>query len=109
MVGSEILGKSRCEVSLNIDESDAFMKTRTGKSFKINHKLKCDNNCLIYLFTCKSCGKQYAEETTYEFCPRWNNYKSNDRKNVWNEDVCMNICLSILKVKVTLIFLEMFP
>ena len=40
-VGSEKCGKSRCDVCLNIQE------TTTGESFKINHKLNCDDNSLI--------------------------------------------------------------
>ena len=87
-VGSVKCGKSRCEVCLNIQETDTFTSTTTGESFKINHKLNCDNNCLIYLLTCKCCGKQYVGETTDEFRLRWNNYKSNDRKNARNE-TCM--------------------
>ena len=84
-VGSEKCGKSRCEVCVNIQETDTFTSTTTGESFKINHKLNCDDNCLIYLLTCKCCGKQYVGETTDEFRLRWNNYKSTDRKNTRNE------------------------
>ena len=87
-VGSVKCGKSRCEVCLSIQETDAFTSTTTGESFKMNHKLNCDNNCLIYLLTCKCCGKQYVGETTDEFRLRWNNYKSNGRKNARNE-TCM--------------------
>ena len=58
---------------------------RTGESFKINYKLNCDDNWLIYLLTCKCCGKQNVRETTEEFWLRWNNYKSNYRKNARNE------------------------
>ena len=54
----------------------------------MNHKLNCDDNCLIYLLTRKCCGKQYIGETTDEFLFRWNNYKSNDRNNARNE-ACM--------------------
>ena len=32
----------------------------TGKTFKINHKLNYDDKCLVYLFACKYCGKQYV-------------------------------------------------
>ena len=46
----------------------------------------CDDKCLIYLFTCGCCGKQYIGETTWEFRFRWNNYKCNDRKYARNED-----------------------
>ena len=63
-----------------------FSSTVTEEMFKINHKLNCDDKCLIYLFTCKCCGKQYFGETTGEFRFRWNNYKCNDRKYARNED-----------------------
>ena len=75
-VGFEKCVKSRCEVCLNIQETDTFMNTTTGESFKINHKLNCNANCLIYLLTCKCYGKQYVGETTDEFRLRWSNYKS---------------------------------
>ena len=87
-VDSVKCGKSRCEVCLSIQETDTFTSTATGESFKINHKLNCDNNSLIYLLTCKCCGKQYVGEATDEFRLRLNNYKSNDRKNARNE-TCM--------------------
>ena len=54
-VGSEKCGKSRCEVCVSIEETDKFTSSTTGESFKINHKFSCDDNYLIYLFTC--CGK----------------------------------------------------
>ena len=47
-----------------------------------------DDNLLIYLVTCKCCGKHYVGKTTDEFRLGWNNYKSNDRKNARNE-ACM--------------------
>ena len=87
-VGSKKCGKSRCEVCLNVEETDTFTSSVTGETFKINHKLNCDDKCLIYLLTCKCCGKQYVGETTDEFRLRWNNYKSNDRKFVQNQ-ACM--------------------
>ena len=84
-VGSEKCGKWRCEVCLNIHETDTFTSTTKGESFKINLKLNCNDNCLIYLLTWKCCGKQYVRETTDEFRLRWNNYKRKDRKNARNE------------------------
>ena len=56
-VGSEKCGKSRCEVCLSIQETDTFTSTTKDESFKINHKLNRNDNCLIYLLTCRSCGK----------------------------------------------------
>ena len=57
-----------------------FQSSVTTETFKINHRLTCDDKCLVYLFTCKTCSKQYTGETTDQFRLRWNNYKSNDRK-----------------------------
>ena len=39
-----------------------------------------DDKCLVYLFRCKTCSKQYAGETTEQPKRRRNNYRSNDRK-----------------------------
>ena len=54
--------------------SDTFWSTATSEGFKVNPKLNCDGNCLIYV-----------GESTDEFCLRWNNYRSNDRKSAQNE------------------------
>ena len=45
-VSSEKCGKPRCEVCLNIHETDTFTSTTTGESFKKNHELNCGDNCL---------------------------------------------------------------
>ena len=100
MVGSEKREKSRCEVCLNIQETATFTSTAAGESFKINHTLNCDSNCLTYLLTCKCCGKQYVGETTDEFRLRWNNYKSNDRKNARNESCKQENLLELFKSEV---------
>ena len=50
--------KPRCEVCINVIETDTFTSTVTGESFKINHKFNCDDRCLIYLLTCNQCRKQ---------------------------------------------------
>ena len=87
-IGSEKCGKSKCEVCFDNQETNTFTSTTTDESFKINHKLNCDGNCLIYLLTCKCCGTQYVQKTTDDFRLKWNNYKNNDRKNAQNE-ACM--------------------
>ena len=92
--------ESRCEVCLNIEETDTFRSTTTGKNLKMNHKLNCNDKCLTYLLTCNCCVKQYVGETTDEAMIG----KMHGRKHI-----CKNICLSILKVKTIVVFLEMFP
>ena len=85
-MGSKGCDKKRCEVCVNVCETDTFSSTVTRETFKINHKLNCDDKCLIYLFTCKCCGKQYVGETTGEYRFRWNNNKYNDSKYTRDED-----------------------
>ena len=90
-VGSEKCGKSRFEVCLDIEKTNTFMRTTPEESFKINQKLSCDFNCLIYVVTCKSCGKKYVGETSDEFRLRWNNHKINDRKKCTDSSIYARI------------------
>ena len=71
---------NRCQVCLNVSETETFTSTVTHMSYKINHSFDCNDKCLIYLLTCKTCLKQYVGSTTDCFRYRWNNYKCNDRK-----------------------------
>ena len=43
---------------------------------KINYHFNCNSKCLIYLFSCKVCGKQYVGFTTDKFRYQWYNYKN---------------------------------
>ena len=78
-VGSFKCKKSRCQVCLNVNETDTFTSTVTKKTYKINHKFDCSDKCLIYLLTCKKCLIQFLGKTVDVFRYRWNNYKSNSR------------------------------
>ena len=85
VVGSFKCYKPRCLVCVNVTETNTFSSTVTGKTYKINHKFDCDENCLVYLLTCKHCGIQYVGQTVADFRYRWNNYKDNCRKHSRNE------------------------
>ena len=87
-VGSFKCGSRRCQVCLNVTETEAFTRTSTNQTYKINHEFSCNESSLIYLLTCKSCRKQYVGKTVDIMCSRWNNYKSNDRKYLVG-DPCM--------------------
>ena len=71
---------NRCQVCLNVSETDTFTSTVTDTSYKINHSFDCKNKCLIYLLTCKTSLKQYVGSTTDCFRYCWNSYKCNGRK-----------------------------
>ena len=79
--------KPRCEVCINVIETDTFTSTATGEIFKINHKFNCDDKCLIYLLTCNQCRKQYVGQTVDSFRFRWNYYKCNCQKHAKGESV----------------------
>ena len=59
------------------DTSSSFV---TKSACKINHNFNCNSKCLIYLLSCKTCGKQYTGKTVDKFRSRWNNYKTDARK-----------------------------
>ena len=87
-VGSVQRKGKRCQTRHNVKETEAFTSTTTGKTFKINHKLNCNDKCLVYLLTCNVCLKQYFGQTVEEFRYRWNNYKNNGR-NYQEYGTCM--------------------
>ena len=70
----------RCHTCDNLKETERFTNTITGKTFKINHKLNCNDKFLLYLLTCNVCLKQYVGQTVKEFRNRSNNYNNNGRK-----------------------------
>ena len=76
---------NKCQVFLNVSETETFTNAVTHTSYKINHGFDCNDKCLIYLLTYKTCLKQYVGSTTDCFRYRWNNYKFNDRKNTRGE------------------------
>ena len=65
-----------------------FSSQVSKETFKINHCFHCNSKCLIYLMSCKVCGKQNMGSTTERFMFRSNNYKSCQRKAERGED-CM--------------------
>ena len=87
-VGSFKCGVRRCQVCLNVTETETFTSTSTNQTYKINHKFNCNESSLIYLLTCKICRKQYVGQTVGIFHSSWKNYKSNDRKYLVGES-CM--------------------
>ena len=79
-VGCGGCGNGRCQVCNNIKVTDTFDSFTTKKSYKIKHKCEYNDKFLIYLFSCRTCGKQYRGEPTDRFRYRWNNYKMEARR-----------------------------
>ena len=53
IVGSIQCKGKRCHTCHNVKETEIFTSTTTGKIFKINHKLNCNDKCLVYILTSK--------------------------------------------------------
>ena len=85
-VGSAKCNGKRCQVCLNINETDTFESFQTKQKYKINHHFNCNDKCLIYFLSCKPCSLQYVGSTTDKFRLRWNNYKENDKKALRGEE-----------------------
>ena len=62
-----------CQTCHNVKRTETFTSTTTGKTFKIIHKLNCNDKCLVYLLTRNVCLKKYVWKTVEEFRYRWNN------------------------------------
>ena len=62
IVGSKGCGKKRCEVCVNVCETDTFASTVTAETFKINHKLNCDDKCLIIFLRASAVARNMLEK-----------------------------------------------
>ena len=87
-VGSFKCNGKRCQVCINVTESNTFSSSVDKKEYVINHSFNCNDKCIIYLLTCNKCKMQYLGKTVDDFRLRWSNYKDNNRKYLRKES-CM--------------------
>ena len=78
--GSPGCSKGRFQTCLNVNNTDIFQIVVTKETYKIKHKFDCGSKCIIYLFSCKTCGLQYVGSTVERFRFRWINYKNCQRE-----------------------------
>ena len=69
--GSSGCNKSTCHTCLNVNNTDVFQSFVRKKTYKIYHKFDCDSKCVIYLFSCKTCGLQHVGSTVERFRFWW--------------------------------------
>ena len=87
-VGSFKCNGKRCQVWINVTESNTFSSSVDKKEYVINHSFNCNDKCIIYFLTCNKCKMQFIAKTVDDFRLRWNNYKDNKRKYLRKEP-CM--------------------
>ena len=57
----------------------SFKSITIQRTYSIRQEiLKCSSEYVVYLFSCKTCCKQYTESTE-DFRPRFNDYRCADR------------------------------
>ena len=60
-----------------IEPGSKFKSFVTKKLYKINFRFDCNSSDVIYLISCKICGRQYTGTAVTRFWERFNQYKSN--------------------------------
>lgn len=106
VVGSFKCNKPRCLVCENDTERNTFTSTFTGKTYEINHKFDCGENCLLYLLTCKLCGIQYVRQTVADFCYRWKIIEMTVENIHIMISVYKNICMITMCLAVTIFYIR---
>ena len=86
LVGSRKCLRNRCQVCKNVVKTDIFQSFVDKKVYKINHRFTYSDKCLVYLLSCKVCGRQYTGQTVDEFRYRWNHYKDNHRESLRGDE-----------------------
>ena len=76
-VGCRGCGNSRCEVCLNIQNTNQF--SSDNGSFQIRYDFDCNSKCVVYFIKCEVCSASYVGQTNKKFRLRWNNYRQNQR------------------------------
>ena len=66
-VGSFKCNGKRCQVCMNVTESNTFSSSVNKKEYVINHSFNCSDKCIICLLTCNKCKMQYLDKTGNDF------------------------------------------
>ena len=65
----------KCDACTVLTHSNSLVCFATGRQFYIRKQLTCNTPHVVYLCTCKNCGKQGVGSTN-DWKPRLSNYKS---------------------------------
>ena len=67
LVGSFKCNGKRCQVCMNVAESNTSSSSVDKKQYVINHSFNCNDKCILYLLTSNKCKMQYVGKTVDEF------------------------------------------
>ena len=96
--GSYKCNSLRCQV---VKECYQFPSHVTEETFKINHYFDCTSRSLIYMISCKVCGKQYVVSAMKRFRLWWNNTSLAKEKLKEGRTVYKSIFMNNFWVRIT--------
>ena len=102
--GSFKCNGKRCQVCINVTESNTFSSSVDKKEYVINHSFNCNDKCIIYLLTCNKCKMQYVGKTVDEFRLWWTITKIIIGNTLGKNHVCNNTYLNTSQARVTIVF-----
>ena len=70
---------NRCRACRYIIEATTFKSSHNRRTFQIASAMNCKSSNIIYVITCKQCGKQYVGETGRTLADRINDHLSRIR------------------------------
>ena len=82
-----------------IREGTGFKSNSTGETFSVRQHITCRSNNIIYLVTCRECGKQGVGSTT-NFFQRISNYLSHIEAK-YNEGTTVAHFLRVIALLIT--------
>ena len=80
-------------VCVNVTETNTFTSTVTSKTYKIDHKFDCDENCLVYLLMCEHCSQYLVCWTMVTSITNGIIIKITVENTHVMKIVCKNICM----------------
>ena len=102
-VGSFKCNGKRCQVCINVTESNTFSSSVDKKEYVINHSFNCNDKCIIYLLTYNKCKIQYVGKTVDDVFDGIIT-KIIIRNTLGKNHVCNNTYLNTSQARVTIVF-----
>lgn len=78
---------NKCLTCPHVNPRNYFQSTTFGTVHAIHGKYNCRSKHIVYLITCKKCGKQYVGQTTRSLHVRIQQMKAEIKRNVTRESI----------------------
>ena len=79
-----------------MEERKDFTSYNTGKTYKIKQKVDCDSAWVIYLSSCRKCGRQYVGKSKTPLKIRHSNHKQEIKKKLEASATTMGVVVVVV-------------